>query len=369
MLLILFLTAFNLFLGFSLIFPIFPSFVKELNGSPSDVGLLVSIQPLMQFLFSPIWGKLSDKYGRKKFIFLGMLGYAISFYFTAIANSIEFLYFARIFGGIISSSAIPTILAYASSISSNNKRNVSLGIIGAGFGLGLVIGPFIGGLVGHFDIRTVFFVSFYIFLLNALLVQLFLKEVKVQTLHSKKLKFNLLNSYVLFASIVYLVILLCATAMQIILGMLLTYKFHLDILNIGMILGIGGVFGVISQFSIGPLLKKFSEKSLIVFSVLLLGITIFIVGFVDNVEFLYLLTALYGISFGISQPNLTARVSKKIPDEYQGEFMGIFQAFGSIGRFLGPILCSLLYQFHPSLPYLISGIILIIFSLLCLLWI
>ena len=151
--------------------------------------------------------------------------------------------------------------------------------------------------------------------------------------------------------------------------MLPLYKFHLDTLNIGMILGIGGVFGVISQFSIGPLLKKFSEKSLIVFSVLLLGITIFIVGFVNNVEFLYLLTALYGISFGISQPNLTARVSKKIPDEYQGEFMGIFQAFGSIGRFLGPILCSLLYQFHPSLPYLISGIILIIFSLLCLLWI
>ncbi len=311
MLFILFLTAFNLFLGFSLIFPVFPKFVSDLNGSSLDVGLLVSIQPLMQFLFSPFWGKLSDKYGRKVFIFLGMLGYAISFYLTAIANNVGFLYFARIFGGIISSSAIPAILAYSSDISSNEKRNIYLGIVGGGFGLGLVVGPFIGGVIGHFDIRLVFYLSFFVFLLNAFLVQILLKEEKVLISEPKVLKFKLLNKYLFFASFVYLVILLCATVMQIVLGMLLSYKFHLDVLSTGLIISIGGIFGAISQLIIALLLKVFSEKFLIVFSTFLLGVTIMIVGFTNKIEILYVLMALYGISFGISQTNLTARVSKK----------------------------------------------------------
>jgi len=368
LLLLLFFSAFNLFLGFSLIFPVFPLFIKELNGSPLDVGMLVSIQPLMQFLFAPIWGKLSDKYGRKFFIFIGMLGYSISFYLTAIANNIPFLYFARIFGGILSSSAIPTILAYASDISTNEKRNISIGIVGAGFGLGLVIGPFIGGFIGHFNIRLVFYVSFIIFLLNALLVQILLKEPKIHYIEKTELKFKL-NKYVIFGSIVYFLILFSSTAMQVILGILLNYKFHLDILKIGLIIGIGGIFGALSQLSLSFLLKKFSEKFLIVFGIFILGISIIFVGIINNPNLLYFLMPLYGIGFGLSQTNLTARISKRVSSQYQGEFMGIFQSVGSVGRFLGPIIGAYLYELNPSLPYISGGLILIILSILCVLWI
>ncbi len=368
MIFILFLTAFNLFLGFSLIFPIFPSFVKQLNGSPTDVGALVSIQPLMQFLFSPFWGTLSDRFGPKKFIFIGMLGYAISFYLTAIANNIQFLYFARIFGGILSSAAIPTIFSYSSYISTNENRNIYLGIVGGGFGLGLIIGPFIGGILGIFNIRLVFLTSFFIFLINSLLVLMLLKDIRVQKIQESNNKVKLINRYIIFALFVNFVILFCATNMQIVLGILLNYKFHLDVLKIGLIIGIGGIFGAISQLSLKFLLNLFSEKFLIVMSIFLLSISMLFVPFINNPSLLFIIMMLYGLGFGISQPNITARTSKKIPNEYQGQFMGLFQSSGSLGRFLGPILCSLLYQINPNLPYFLGGFILIVVLLFSILW-
>jgi len=368
MIFILFLTAFNLFLGFSLIFPIFPEFVKQLNGNPYDVGILVSIQPFMQFLFSPLWGMLSDKLGPKKFIFIGMLGYAISFYLTAIANDIQFLYLVRILGGILSSAAIPTIFSYSSYISNSENRNIYLGIIGGGFGLGLIIGPFIGGILGTFNIRLVFFVSFLIFLINALLVLIFLKELKFGTIQKSNEKVRLLNAYIIFSLFVNFIVLFCATNMQIVLGILLNYKFHLDVLKIGLIIGIGGVFGAISQLSLKFLLNLFSEKFLIVMSTLLLSISMLVIPLINNPSLLFIIMILYGLGFGISQPNITARVSKKIPNEYQGQLMGLFQSSGSLGRFLGPIVCSLLYQVNPNLPYFLGGLILVITSLLLIIW-
>ncbi len=368
MIFILFLTAFNLFFGFSLIFPILPAFVKQLNGNPSDVGILVSIQPFMQFLFSPFWGALSDKFGPKKFIFIGMLGYAISFYLTAIANNIQFLYLARILGGVLSSAAIPTIFSYSSYISTSENRNIYLGIIGGGFGLGLMIGPFIGGILGIFSIRLVFLVSFLIFLINALLVWIFLKELKVQAIGKSNDKVRLLNTYLLFSLLVNFTILFCAANMQIVLGILLNYKFHLDVLKIGLIIGIGGVFGAISQLSLKFLLNLFSEKFLIVISTILLSISMLLIPLINNPSLLFIIIILYGLGFGISQPNITARASKKIPNEYQGQFMGLFQSSGSLGRFLGPIVFSSLYQINPNLPYFLGGFILVITSILLTIW-
>ncbi len=369
MLFVLFLTAFNLFLGFSIIFPVFPIFVKELKGSAFDVGLLVSIQPLMQFIFSPMWGRLSDRYGRKKFIVIGMIGFAISYYLTAIANSIGFLYFARVLGGILSSAAIPTVNAYASDVSTEENRNVALGIVGAGFGLGLLVGPFVGGIIGNFDIRLVFYSSFFIFLINTLLAQIVLKEVKANynpiQMHVK----NKLNSYVIFGSFLNFFILLCSTTMQAILGILLSYKFNLDAFDIGILIGIGGLFAAISQLNLKFLLKYFSEKLLIVIGLFLLGITTAIISFINDVKSFYFLMGVYGVSFGIVQPNLMARISKRVPNEYQGSFMGIFQSLSSLGRFLGPIIGAFLYQINPSLPYIIAGLILIIISIISIIWI
>ncbi len=369
MLFVLFFTAFNLFLGFSIVFPIFPIFVKELNGRAFDVGLLVSIQPLMQFIFSPMWGKLSDKYGRKKFIVIGMIGFAISYYLTAIANSIGFLYFARVLGGILSSAAIPSVNAYASDISTEKDRNVALGIVGSGFGFGLLVGPFVGGVIGNFDIRLVFYSSFFIFLINALLAQIVLKELK-GNYNSVKVHFkNKINSYVIFGSFLNFFVLLCSTTMQVILGILLSYKFNLDAFAIGTLISIGGFFGAISQLNLKFLLNYFSEKSLIVIGLFLLGITTTIVSFINETKLFYFLMAIYGISFGIVQPNLMARISKRVPSEYQGSFMGIFQSLGSLGRFLGPIAGAFLYQINPSLPYIIAGLILIILSIISIIWI
>jgi DHA1 family tetracycline resistance protein-like MFS transporter len=271
-------------------------------------------------------------------------------------------------GGILSSSAIPTIFSYSSYISNAENRNIYLGIIGGGFGLGLIIGPFIGGILGIFNIRFVFFISFLIFLINALLVLVFLKELKIQTIEKSKSNIRLLNKYILFSLFVNFIVLFWATNMQIVLGILLSYKFHLDVFKIGLIIGIGGIFGAISQLSLKFLINLFSEKFLIVIGILLLSISMIFVPLINNPSLLFVVMVLYGLGFGISQVNITARASKKIPNEYQGQFMGLFQSSGSFGRFLGPIICSFLYQINPNLPYFLGGFILAITSMLLIIW-
>ena len=156
--------------------------------------------------------------------------------------------------------------------------------------------------------------------------------------------------------------------MQIVLGILLSYKFHLDVFKIGLIIGIGGIFGAISQLSLKFLLNLFSEKFLIVIGILLLSISMIFVPLINNPSLLFVVMVLYGLGFGISQVNITARASKKIPNEYQGQFMGLFQSSGSFGRFLGPIICSFLYQINPNLPYFLGGFILAITSILLIIW-
>ncbi len=364
--LILFLTAFNMFLSFSMLFPIFPAFVKHLGGEPVHVGTLISIQPLLQLLLAPFWGKLSDRYGRVIFIAVGMVGYSLSFLLTAVANSIPFLYFARIVGGILSASALPTILAYVSDTTEGKGRNVGMGIVGAGFGLGIVFGPFFGGLLGHVELRIAFLVASFISLANALLVSMLLREperkvrrigVKV-VLKGRLLFFVLANAIITFAM----------TSMEGILGIMLKYRFDMDVLMIGITIGVAGISGALVQAFLRLLVEHFSERTLIILGLAIMSASMLSVIPVQNTKLFIPIMIMYGIGAGLVSPNLSAYFSKIVPEESIGAYMGMYQSGSALGRILGPSLGAYLYQINVFLPYALASSLLLLVLILILSW-
>src|SRR3972149_7800050 len=144
-------------LGFGIIIPIMPFYIERYSGGGLEMGLLVSIFSFMQLLFSPIWGSLSDRVGRKPLIILGALGNAVSLIWTAFAGSYAILFAARVLMGTLSSATLPSALAYISDSTEERDRGAGMALWGAAFGLGMMLGPGIGGTLSGISFQAAFF--------------------------------------------------------------------------------------------------------------------------------------------------------------------------------------------------------------------
>src|SRR4028119_301895 len=158
--------------GFGLIIPVFPKLIEQLiHGGISDAsrwgGWLTFSYAIMQFMFAPVLGNLSDKYGRRPVLLLSLLGFGVDYIFLSLAPTIGWLFVGRVIAGITGAS-FTTATAYIADISTNENRAQNFGMIGAAFGLGFIIGPVIGGLLGQFGARLPFIVAAVLALLNAL---------------------------------------------------------------------------------------------------------------------------------------------------------------------------------------------------------
>src|SRR6188472_28446 len=148
-LVIIFVTVFIDLLGFGIIIPLLPFYAESFGASALTIGLLGTSFSLMQFLFSPIWGRWSDRVGRKPIILVGLMGSCLSYLTLALAPSLTLLFAARIIGGIAGAN-IPTAQAYIADITTPDNRAKGMGLVGAAFGLGFIFGPALGGVLSHF---------------------------------------------------------------------------------------------------------------------------------------------------------------------------------------------------------------------------
>ena len=156
---LIFLTIFIDLLGFGIIIPIAPFYAEHYGATAFHVGLLGTVFSLMQFIFAPIWGRFSDRIGRRPIILLSLLGTGIAHFFFAVSNSLEWLFISRILAGIAAAS-VPTAMAYISDITSHENRAKGMGMVGAAFGLGFIFGPAIGGVLSVYGYSVpIFFAS------------------------------------------------------------------------------------------------------------------------------------------------------------------------------------------------------------------
>jgi len=175
-LLLLFLTLVVVMMGFGMVIPLLGFYVDHFGAGGWALGLLMSSYAVMQFIFSPIWGSLSDRYGRKPILALGILGNALAQLLFGMATQLWMLFAARILAGVLSSATLPTTLAYIGDVTSEDERGGGMGVLGAAMGIGMVIGPGLGGLLAAESLSTPFFLAAALSLAAFLLLLAFLPE-------------------------------------------------------------------------------------------------------------------------------------------------------------------------------------------------
>ncbi|RXJ00622.1 MFS transporter [Anaerobacillus alkaliphilus] len=362
---VLFAVMFLVMVGFGIIIPVLPFYAEELGASPTQLGLLMATYSLMQFIFAPMWGRLSDRIGRKPVIMIGILGLSISFFMLAVSTQLWMLFAARIVGGILSSANMPTVMAYVADITSEEDRGKGMGIIGAATGLGFIFGPAIGGVFTNINIHTPFYISGVLSLLTLFFVFFVLKESlePSQSKDAKKEKAPWTTAIRGPLSMLYFLQLFVSLSLS---GLEATFAYYaakragLDSVTLGYIFMIMGLASAVVQGLMGKLTKRFGEARIIQAGILIsatgFGLILLIQDFTTAAIFL----AIFGIGNGVIRPSVSSLLTKKSKAGY-GMATGYLSSFDSLGRIFGPVLGGLLYSIAVGLPY-ISGILLSLFA-------
>lgn len=366
----LFLVLFVVSVGFGLVIPILPLLAREYGASAFMLGLMTASYAVVQFLFAPVWGQISDRMGRKRVLMIGITGLALSFLFMGFAPNYWTLFAARVLGGVLSSATLPAAQAMAAELSGSANRAKAMGLMGAAFGTGFIFGPLIGGVLTPFGFAVPFVTGGIMGLLTVLLSAWVLREPPKrggspeQTGQEEQagaggtfvnMRRALAGSgrpYYLLAFI----IMFAQSSQMTSLAYLLTDRFGAESSMIGVVFALNGAVGAIMQgAAIGPIIDRLGEMSTMLAG-LALGALAY-VGIVTSPLFGLTVTAIVvtAVSMALTRPPATSILSK-VTELPQGITMGLQGAFDSLGRVIGPLWAGYAYDLNQSLPFLSSAV-------------
>lgn len=359
---ILFLVMFLVMVGFGIIIPILPFFAENVGATPTELGLLMASYSVMQLLFSPMWGRISDRIGRKPVILIGITGLAVSFFMMATSTKLWMLFAARILGGFLSSANMPTVMAYVADTTTEEDRGKGMGIIGAAVGLGFIFGPAIGGVFSKVSLHMPFYIAGIFSVINAFFVLFFLKEsLSKETRSAQQIKkesmWKAFNGPVTVLYIMQLFISLSLAGLEATFAYFAAKRAGLGTVQLGYIFMIMGLAGAIVQGGlVGRLTKKYGEGPVIQAGIIISAIGFGLILFTKNFTTAAIFLTIFGVGNGIIRPSISALLTKQATSG-MGSATGLLSSFDSMGRIVGPPLGGFLFSLAADLPY-ISGIIL-----------
>jgi DHA1 family tetracycline resistance protein-like MFS transporter len=358
------LTVFIDMVGFGIIIPVLPFFARSHGATPAELGALLASYSLMQFVFAPILGSLSDRIGRKPVLAVSLFGTAVASAILGLAASLEgalwLLFAARAIDGITGAN-ISTAQAYIADVTPPEKRARGMALIGMAFGVGFILGPAIGGILADVDISLPFYTVSGLALINSILVMARLPEpsrhLSVTTEARSRLS-RLVRGLRDARTGMLLVILLFATiafsCMEATLALLLADRFEYGPVQTGyLFVLIGLVMAVVQGLLVGRLVERIGERPLVVFGTLILAVGLGMLGLPipPSLPLLIAGLVLLAIGAGLYNPAVTGLVSRLTPASIQGNTLGIAQSMSAIGRVIGPLAGGLLYHQGWPLPY------------------
>jgi DHA1 family multidrug resistance protein-like MFS transporter len=359
-------------LGFGLILPVLPEFLKEFDAGGKTAGYLLAAFGLTQFMFSPTAGEWSDKYGRKIMIVAGLSLFTVSNLIFAMAGHISLLYLSRLIGGIGAAAMIPSMLAYVADMTTEEKRGKGLGLLGASMSLGFAIGPGIGGFLAELGLRTPFYVSAMIGALATVGSLLFLPESlsKEEQFAARSTQIKRENIFIQFGKSFkepYFILLILIfsltfglTNFEAIFPMFVDEKYHYTPRDISIIITVGALIGtVIQAVFIGKLINRFGEISLINWTFFLSAVSLVLMLLSGNFWYNLILTVLFITFTSVMRPAINTLISKSAGAE-QGFVAGMSNAYMSLGNIFGPAVAGTLFEIHLNAPYLFGAVILIL---------
>lgn len=354
-------------LAFSLVFPLLPQYAKHFHLSNVALGILASSFAIAQLFLSPFWGTLSDKFGRKPIIAIGLLGMSASFFVFAVAASPLLLFVSRFFQGVFSSAVLPSARAYVADSTTEENRVRAMGYIGACLATGFIFGPILGGYLATNSLGLPFVIAGAVAFLNFLLVVNFLTE-SVKERSDRKLSFKLIFSPIQRIwkgalsplAPLFILSLLWSFALsnnQVAVPVLSIEKLHLNAERIGLMFTIIGSVSAFTQFFLlHRLTKLFGKHATAIGGLFVMAFAFAMMPFLPSAPMLYLVAGIAGLGSATTHPVVSALLSEETK-EHQGITMGTATSFESLGRLLGPLLGGFLLSFGLFAPFLVSGII------------
>ncbi len=365
-----YLATFVNIVGFGMIFPLLPFYAKHFNASEAQVGLLAATFAIAQFLFSPFWGRLSDRFGRKPIIAISLLGAAIASIGFGLSNSLFWLFAARFLQGLFSSAGLPVSQAYIADVTSKEDRIKGMSRLGAALGLGFIVGPGLGGTLSAYSIQLPFFVAAAVALINAFFVQFFLPE----SLSLKKEKLAIKEGFLNFKQMYhglkgelasfFILMFLWSYALsnnEVAVPIFGAEKLNISASYIGIIFSIQGLLVTVVQLLVlTKITKILGEHKTVTLGMILMGIGLYIIPFAPIPNLMASFMIIASIGSALARPTLATLISKATK-EGQGTTMGVATAFESLGRVLGPLIGGYLYYklgFHS--PFTSTAVIILL---------
>lgn len=362
-------------LGFGIIIPILPIFTKELGAEDYQIGLIAMIYPIMNFLFAPLWGTLSDRYGRRPIIMLSVFITGLAYLVFAQVSALHLLFLSRLLSGI-GSANISVAQAYITDVTNPLERTKKLGLLGAAFGIGFIIGPTLGGFLKSISspgqVDWVGYVTASMSFINLGLAYFLLPESLKKKRLDAPFNFKVVTGIVLelrkpsIRELLLINFIFIAAFMLMQMACSLMWK-EIDGLSdkqIGYVFAFVGLVTVIVQGAlVGRMVKWFGEKKMLTYGIffMIIGLVILpLVGESYFIPFELIGLAFVALANGCLIPSITSLISKYSDPKDVGQVLGVNQSFGSIARAAGMGVSGFLYGLNFHVPFFVGAVLMAI---------
>lgn len=371
---VLFITIFIDMLGFGIIIPILPIFSKELGAADYQVGLIAMIFPIMNFLFAPLWGTLSDRHGRRPIMLISIFITAIAYFVFSQVTMLWILFFSRLLSGV-GSANISVAQAYITDVTSPAERTKSLGFLGAAFGIGFIMGPPLGGWLKSIStsgtVDWVGYVACGMCVVNLVMAYFLLPE------SLKEKKINLPFNFKVVTGIIIelkkpmvgqllwinFIFITAFMLMQISCSLMWKEITLLDEKQIGYVFAfIGVATAVVQGLLVGRMVKAFGETKMLTYGIIFMAVGLAILPLTGKTLFVpvqFIGLALIAMANGCLTPSITSLLSKFANQNEVGHVLGVSQSFGSVARAVGMGLSGFLYSSQFAVPFVVGVVLML----------
>jgi DHA1 family tetracycline resistance protein-like MFS transporter len=381
-LLFIFITILVDVIGIGIILPIIPDLIMKLTGEGNHMAIIYGMWLTtafagMQFLFSPVLGEISDKFGRRPILLLALFGLSIDYMIHAWAPTITWLFLGRFLAGITGAS-FTVASAYIADVSTKENKAKNFGLIGAAFGVGFIIGPGIGGFFGEIDIRLPFYIAAGLTFANFLFGYFFVPE-SLAPENRREINFTKMIpgvSLVALRNYKGLLLLISAFFLANLAGQALPstwsyygierYDWNPKQIGISLMV-VGLLVAIVQGFLVGVLVKKFGKRKIIIYGFLLWTVGMFLFSFAKEPWMLYAFLIPYALG-GIAGPTVQGVISNQVSEKEQGILQGSITGLVSITAILGQLIFSPVFYFFirpegtiyfPGAPYALAALFLL----------
>ena len=373
-LIIVFITVFIDLLGFGIIIPLLPFYAETFGATAFTVGLLATSFSLMQFIFAPIWGRVSDRVGRRPIILLGLLGSCLSYLGFGLASTLTALFAARIFAGIAGAN-IPTAQAVVADLTTPENRAKGMGLVGAAFGLGFIFGPAIGGFLSRYGYAVPAYFASGLSLANFAAAWFLLPETlkpehraieRVGRMDA--LRTALARPHLPLLLVIGFLVVAAFSGFESTFALFAerTYGFHAA--SIGYFFAFVGIILVIVQgLLVGKAVKTLGEHHIVPASLAIVAIGLLMIPATQSVAALLVANGVMAVGMGFNNPALMSLISRYSAAEDQGGVLGLTQSLNSLARIVGPMWGGFAFdRLGVGMPYVTSAAVMGVAALLAL---